>query len=53
MLVNEVDVKPFRDMVRPAIEMDFIAKNGDTWLKKINALLKGKALEKSGPTARD
>ena len=42
MQVNEVDIKPFRDKVRPEIEKEFIAKNGDAWLKKINGLLKGK-----------
>lgn len=39
MQVNEVDPKPFRDKLRPEIEKDFIAKNGDAWLKKVNAAL--------------
>ncbi len=37
--VNDVDPKPFRDSMRPMIEKDFIEKNGDDWLKKINAVL--------------
>lgn len=39
MIVNEVDIAAFRDKVRPAIEKEFVAKNGDEWLKKINASL--------------
>ncbi|CAM3480856.1 2,3-diketo-L-gulonate-binding periplasmic protein YiaO [Klebsiella spallanzanii] len=37
--VNDVDPKPFREMMKPAIEHEFIDKNGDDWLKKINAML--------------
>lgn len=37
--VNEVDPQPFRERMRPAIEQDFIAKNGGEWLEKINAVL--------------
>lgn len=40
--VNDVDGAPFRDKVRPTIEKQFIAKNGDEWLKKINASLEQK-----------
>ena len=29
----------FRDEARPAIEKVFVEKNGDVWLKKINASL--------------
>jgi len=39
--VNEVDAKAFREVMKPAIEHEFIAKNGDEWLKKINAMLAG------------
>lgn len=39
MQVNTVDIAPFRDKVRPAIEQEFVEKNGDEWLKKINASL--------------
>ena len=35
--VNEVDVKPFKDMIRPVIENEFVKKNGNAWLKKIEA----------------
>jgi tripartite ATP-independent transporter DctP family solute receptor len=37
--VNDVDPEPFRERMRPAIEQDFIAKNGDAWLQKINTIL--------------
>ena len=37
--VNEVDPKPFREKMRPVIEQQFVEKNGDAWLKKINASL--------------
>lgn len=37
--VNEVDVQPFKQKMRPPIEKDFIEKNGDDWLQKINAAL--------------
>ncbi|MDR1462723.1 MAG: hypothetical protein LBI68_06270, partial [Azoarcus sp.] len=41
--VNEVNTQPFRDKMRPIIEQQFVEKNGDAWLKKINASLgKGK-----------
>ena len=40
--VNEVDQKPFREKARPIIEQEYVAKNGDAWLKQINASLKGK-----------
>lgn len=36
--VNEVDPEPFRNVMRPPIEHDFVAKNGDEWLNKINAI---------------
>lgn len=39
VIVNEVDAKPFRDKARPVIEQQFVEKNGDAWLKKINASL--------------
>ena len=39
MQINEVDIAPFRDKARPAIEKEFVEKNGDVWLKKINASL--------------
>jgi len=39
MQINEADGKPFRDKVRPTIEKQFVEKNGDEWLKKINASL--------------
>ncbi len=39
MIINEVDPVPFRDKVRPTIEKQFVEKNGDEWLKKINASL--------------
>ena len=42
MQVNEVDITAFRVKVRPEIEREFIQKNGDDWLKKINASLSGK-----------
>lgn len=37
--VNDVDPKSFREVMKPAIEHEFIDKNGDDWLKKINAML--------------
>jgi len=40
--INEVDTKPFRAKMRPVIEKEFVAKNGDVWLKKINASIAGK-----------
>ena len=42
MQVNEVDISAFRVKVRPEIEREFVQKNGDDWLKKINASLSGK-----------
>ena len=39
LIVNAVDPKPFKSKVRPIIEKDFIEKNGDEWLKKINTSL--------------
>ena len=42
MLINEVDIAPFRAIVRPPMEKEFVEKNGDAWLKKINASLAGK-----------
>lgn len=39
MAVNEVDTKPFREKMRPIVELPFVEKNGDAWLKKINAML--------------
>ncbi|MDR2390270.1 MAG: DctP family TRAP transporter solute-binding subunit [Planctomycetota bacterium] len=38
MEIIEVDTKPFRDKVRPTIEKDFIEKNGDAWLKRIESM---------------
>ena len=38
MEILEVDTKPFRDLVRPTIEKDFIDKNGDAWLVKIESM---------------
>jgi tripartite ATP-independent transporter DctP family solute receptor len=40
--INEVDITPFREKARPIIETEYVAKNGDAWLKQINALLKPK-----------
>lgn len=40
LIVNEVDSGPFRAKVRPPIEKEFIRKNGDAWLKKIDVILK-------------
>jgi TRAP-type C4-dicarboxylate transport system substrate-binding protein len=40
MQINEVDIAPFRAKVRPAIEKEFVEKNGDEWLKRINAIVK-------------
>ena len=40
MEILEIDAAPFRDKVRPTIEKDFIDKNGDAWLKKIESLKK-------------
>ena len=34
--VNEVDTRLFREKMRPVIEQQFVEKNGDAWLKKIN-----------------
>lgn len=39
MAINEVDQAPFRDKVRPTIEKQYVEKNGDEWLKKINESL--------------
>lgn len=39
MEIIDVDIKPFRDLVRPPIEKQFIEKNGDSWLKKIESML--------------
>ncbi|MDR1533749.1 MAG: DctP family TRAP transporter solute-binding subunit [Planctomycetota bacterium] len=38
MEIIEVDAKPFRDKVRPTIEKDFVDKNGDAWLKRIESM---------------
>jgi tripartite ATP-independent transporter DctP family solute receptor len=38
MEIIEVDAGPFRDKVRPTIEKDFVAANGDAWLRKIESL---------------
>ena len=35
--VNEVDVTLFKNRIRPVIEKEFVKKNGDTWLKRIEA----------------
>ncbi|WP_443091033.1 TRAP transporter substrate-binding protein [Basfia succiniciproducens] len=37
MLVNEVDTTPFKAKMRPLVEKPYVEKNGDDWLKKINA----------------
>ena len=42
MAINEVDIAPFRAKARPVIEDEYIVKNGDAWLKKINASLEAK-----------
>ncbi len=40
--INDVtDTSAFRDKVRPTIEQQYVAKNGDEWLKRINASLAG------------
>ncbi|SDG67024.1 TRAP transporter substrate-binding protein [Propionivibrio dicarboxylicus] len=39
VIVNDVDTKPFREKARPIIEQQFVEKNGDAWLKKINTML--------------
>jgi TRAP-type C4-dicarboxylate transport system substrate-binding protein len=38
--INEPKTAPFRAKARPIIEQEYIAKNGDAWLKQINASLK-------------
>lgn len=38
MEISEVDTAPFREKVRPTIEKDFVEKNGDAWLKKIESM---------------
>ncbi len=40
MQINEVDTAPFKAKARPTIEKAFVAKNGDAWLKKIEAMMK-------------
>jgi tripartite ATP-independent transporter DctP family solute receptor len=42
VVVNEPDTAAFRAKSRPAIEQEYVAKNGDAWLKKINASLNSK-----------
>lgn len=42
LVVNEVDNKPFRAKMRPVVEKEFVAKNGDAWLQKINKSIAGK-----------
>ena len=37
MLINEVDTTPFKAKMRPLVEKPYVEKNGDDWLKKINA----------------
>ncbi|WP_386686872.1 TRAP transporter substrate-binding protein [Lonepinella sp. MS14437] len=37
MKINEVDTGLFREKMRPLVEKPYIEKNGDAWLKKINA----------------
>lgn len=37
--INEVDIKPFREKMRPIVEKPYVEKNGDAWLKKISASL--------------
>lgn len=39
--VNEVDPQLFKAVMRPALEKDYVEKNGDVWLKKISAILAG------------
>lgn len=39
--VNDVDPAPFKEKMRPAIEKDFIAAQGNSWLNKINAVIAG------------
>lgn len=41
MEVNEADAKLFRDMLRPTIERDYVEKNGDDWLVRIESLKRG------------
>lgn len=38
MEIIEVDAKPFRDMIRPVIEKDYVDQNGDAWLVKIESM---------------
>ena len=38
--INEVDVTLFRNAIRPVIEKEFVQKNGDAWLKKIESSLR-------------
>ena len=40
VIINEVDITPFRAKARPVIENEYVAKNGNAWLKKINTSLK-------------
>ena len=37
--INEVDSSVFREKMRPIVGKPYIEKNGDAWLKKINASL--------------
>jgi tripartite ATP-independent transporter DctP family solute receptor len=39
VLINEVDIEPFRAKARLVIETGYVAKNGDAWVKKINESL--------------
>jgi tripartite ATP-independent transporter DctP family solute receptor len=50
--VNEPDTAPFRAKARPIIEKEYVARNGDAWLKKINASIKrGKKAGQEGVKA--
>ena len=44
--INEVDAIVFREKMRPIVEKPYIEKNGDAWLKKINASLAEKSEKK-------
>lgn len=44
--INEVDASVFREKMRPIVEKPYIEKNGDAWLKKINASLAEKSEKK-------
>ena len=45
--INEVDFSVFREKMRPIVEKPYIEKNGDAWLKKINASLAEKSEKKN------